>query len=718
MRACTLLLLGLLLSLSGCTIEAKGLGAGRSQSQLISGRVFDSEENVPLKGATVKTADGKTATTDDNGEFTIEASPGKSVLTIEEADHAKGVKEVEVYADAESYVEMFAKPVDKDDSLDAATGGQAKVGLMTVVLPPDALEDESGVAYNGKVTIEVATVRPENAQELSAFPGKFDGTTVRGMAGSVATQAAASIRLLNAAGRPLRMRPSQQIEIFVPIRPAVSRRSTRLWKLREESADWEEVDFPAVRDVFPGTFEPALRTAVSVLTWWNAGEPFVKSRIQGCLSLPRTGQVDPTDDVPIGSGGGAGAAVGTDAGVPAMRAPLIGDSPLAGIQVVATGVGYGYFAERYTDANGCFDIEVKADGPVALYAQTRMLRSAPRFVVAASAGATQDIGMLTLAARDGNCPGLMQDCGGVCVNTYSDDNNCGECGIGCAADVLPDPTSTAVPIHCVSGRCGCDDTQDDTCFDGACANIETDSENCGGCGTVCATDHECVDSVCVPVASSGECVLPMVPCNGACLPSDEFCPPGSDRCPPGQVMCSDGSCIDPLVDGCSSTMDCGPDPITGAAQTYCPGTFGGPDVCVDTMLDVNHCGGCAPDPASQAAPDCFLMPDMALGQNACATGCTTEAACQASLECGDTGLTACATPNGQLYCTDLANSQFCGSCRNSCASDMQCSSGVCVPRMCPAGQRPCGYFCRDAALSCGESCGQGETCFDGVCLLN
>ncbi len=556
MRARGLLTLALMAGLIACTKEAPGLGGGGSggignnANALISGRVFDADTNQPVTGATVKSPSGATTTTDANGEFTIEADPGKTVLTVEEADHAKGVKEVDAYQDAESYVELFAKGVSKDTSLDGVTGGTVKVGEMTVLVPADSVENEDGTKYNGQITIEVATVRPEKSNELSAFPGKFDGTTVDDQAGSVATQAAASIRLLNTLGQPLRMTGTARVEIFMPIRSALSQRNTRLWKLREASADWEEVGFQAVRDVDPITNEPALRSAVAALTWWNAGNPFIKSRVRGCLQLPGQGGSEPMagtgGSLPIsGSGGADGAAGGSmssggvsgggagtggasdepglDAGVPRMQSPLIGDNPLAGIQVVATGIGYGYFAEKYTDDDGCFELEVKALGPVAIYAQTRLKRSAPRRVIALGPGMVRDLGMIQLGERDSECPGVMVDCGEGCVDILTSNDHCGACGDVCAGE----PSSeypTIVPVHCSYGLCGCDDNQDDSCISGGCANVETDSENCGGCGIVCGVDQECVDSVCVDIA----CPSGQVICHGACVPADPGCGVASD----------------------------------------------------------------------------------------------------------------------------------------------------------------------------------------------
>jgi len=562
-----------LLTVASCTKEAPGLGTGVSGGALIQGRVFDTQTNEPVKNAAVKTANGQTVMTDDEGKFTITAQPGKVVLTVEEDNHAKGVKEVDAYADAESYVEMFAKGVSKDSSLDAVDGGDVKVGEMTVTVPGDALKRADGSRYSGKVTVETATVRPEKASDLSAFPGKFDGTTVDMQAGSVETRVSASLRLLDDQGEPLTLDDTATVEIFMPVRPSLSRRNTRMWRLREQSADWEEVGFSAVLDRDPINNEPALRSAIRALTWWNAGEPFVKSRIRGCLLVPGMGGSDGeggraggTGTEPLGgsggmsssngldagpSVGGSGASIagtggfgtggvsgageddpgtGVDAGLPRMQAPLIGDNPLAGIQVVATGIGYGYFAEKYTDDDGCFELEAKALGPVALYAQSRLLRSQAIRVLAPAAGMMRDIGMLPVGARNNSCPGVMEECGGRCVDTLTDNEHCGGCNNTCATDIVGPEYPTLEAYHCVPvdngegggvhGECGCDDEQQDC--DGSCANVRVDNQHCGECYFSCgASDSECMEGSC-----GGDvigCESGFIDCFGTCVPAEDGC---------------------------------------------------------------------------------------------------------------------------------------------------------------------------------------------------
>lgn len=189
--------------------------------------------------------------------------------------------------------------------------------------------------------------------------------------------------------------------------------------------------------------------------------------------------------------------------------------------------------------------------------------------MAPAPGMVDNIGMLPLGDRGGDCPGVMQDCGSGCVDTLSDDANCGGCGpsFACAAGELPpDPYGTLVPIHCVAGECRCDDSQDDRCASGACANVLTDATNCGGCGTFCSENEDCVDGRCVQVAScasDGDC-----PMGSTCDTATGTCGGGAITCPAGQIPCN-GDCIleGDTCGGSVGGLDCG-------FGLTCPGGFG------------------------------------------------------------------------------------------------------------------------------------------------
>lgn len=86
----------------------------------------------------------------------------------------------------------------------------------------------------------------------------------------------------------------------------------------------------------------------------------------------------------------------------------------------------------------------------------------------------------------GLCVGAQVACGGLCVDTQSDVQNCGGCGIACTGAAL---CSGGVCCGALFDVCG-----------GACVDLTNDPRHCGVCGLACPQGTEC---------SLGACVTPL-----------------------------------------------------------------------------------------------------------------------------------------------------------------------------------------------------------------
>jgi hypothetical protein len=130
------------------------------------------------------------------------------------------------------------------------------------------------------------------------------------------------------------------------------------------------------------------------------------------------------------------------------------------------------------------------------------------------------------------CPSGQIACGNVCVNPQTDPNNCGGCGTSCGTGFCVN--GVCKPCSDGRDRCGtncCISTA--TCCADKCVDLQSDSRNCGACGSPCFT--VCLDA---------ECPCGLMCCSGVCVDtcnSTESCGSCGNSCPTGQNCC-DGSC--------------------------------------------------------------------------------------------------------------------------------------------------------------------------------
>jgi hypothetical protein len=188
----------------------------------------------------------------------------------------------------------------------------------------------------------------------------------------------------------------------------------------------------------------------------------------------------------------------------------------------------------------------------------------------------------------------------------------------------PNVVSCNAPTTCDSITAVCTCPTGNKLCGGDCADISTDSYNCGGCGLACPGGTTCVAGRCGTGCATGA-----VDCNGTCydpLTAAAACGGCGKACGDGQY-CRFGNCVAEMC---------------GWGDTWCPGSD-----CVNLPSSPNNCGACG----AQCGPG------LVCNRGVCANSC-------------DAGLSNC---NGA--CVDLNHDPAnCGQCGQLCPQGQMCAS--------------------------------------------
>ncbi|MCC6213656.1 MAG: hypothetical protein IT376_02220 [Polyangiaceae bacterium] len=295
----------------------------------------------------------------------------------------------------------------------------------------------------------------------------------------------------------------------------------------------------------------------------------------------------------------------------------------------------------------------------------------------------------TACGRDGSCSGA-----GAC-RLYTGGTACGSttCNAG-----------TQTGFAC-NGSGLCQSAQNTQCTPYQCAG--------SACGTVCASDLDCVAGA--HCSASSECILDLP--NGAACAGSSQCTSGNcvdgvccdQACTGGCRACSavakgagaDGTC-EPVLAGTDPDDDCSvEDPTScqkdgqcdgaGACRLYGLGTVCGSATCAGSTLTGNQCNGlgsCVPGSVSTCAPY-----NCASGSS-CGVVCATGADCVPGSYCA-----------GGACIAKLADGL-------ACSSGAECASGFCVDGVCC--NTSCDGLCQACSAATKASAGADGTCGDAA----
>jgi hypothetical protein len=144
----------------------------------------------------------------------------------------------------------------------------------------------------------------------------------------------------------------------------------------------------------------------------------------------------------------------------------------------------------------------------------------------------------------GGCRGACMVCKDTVVDLETDRNNCGGCGNHCAWN-----------SQCVAGACTCTAT---TCGN-ICVKLDENPKNCGACGNVCAANQWCDQGTCTAVCAGTICdswCTNTMTNEDACGACGNKCG-AAESCESGICVCAGAMCGSACVDVSSSASNCG-----------------------------------------------------------------------------------------------------------------------------------------------------------------
>lgn len=225
----------------------------------------------------VNRAGGASASTDADGRASVSTERGVAVtLKFSKAGYADQFKTQTLPTAAESgYQQVTMLAREPAFTLTNAADGGELVGKdgVKVSFAPGSLVDSQGNPVSGPVQVFMTPV--DVAQNLQAFPGKFEGVRPSGQQGLLLSYGTVEF-VLSAQGAPVQLAAGKKATIEIPIYTGLKRDGTPIvvgdrfpiWSLNERTGGWtEEGTGTAVAAASPSDF--ALRAEVTHFSWWN-----------------------------------------------------------------------------------------------------------------------------------------------------------------------------------------------------------------------------------------------------------------------------------------------------------------------------------------------------------------------------------------------------------------------------------------------------------------
>jgi hypothetical protein len=253
---------------------------------------------------------------------------------------------------------------------------------------------------------------------------------------------------------------------------------------------------------------------------------------------------------------------------------------------------------------------------------------------------------MTCQAGSCACPAGTHDCSGTCESNTAVTS----CGAACDTP-CPGPTNGSAygAATCSGTACGIACNEPYTLCGTACVDEQSDGNNCGACGSVCAAGNACITRVC-------GCNTTSCP-NGCCTGNTCGAPPAwyqdSDGDGYGNSAAKIDACARPAGYVADDTDCCDSDANAHPGQTM---YFSTPDACGN--FDYNCDMVDTPEPGQFQAVNCtgFTISCDANCNATCNSSCGSACEWIVTAGCGEVGsiVDNQCVQQGPLYCGSIA----------------------------------------------------------------
>jgi hypothetical protein len=273
--------LSFILISTGCQREVDGTLPDNPQPPVeqtvnasVTGRVIN-DKKEPVSGALVNTANGGTAITDINGEFSLQnvlLNKNAGFIKVEKAGYFTGSRTFVVSTTSDNITQIQLIPKTVVGSFVASAGGNITIpnggGL---VFPSNGIVNTSNsAAYTGNVSVAAYFLNPQAGNFGDIMPGTLRGTRTDNSQVALQSFGMVAVELTGAAGEKLQLVNGKTASINLPIAStllAFAPSSIPLWYFDEATGLWKEEGMATKQgSSYVGT--------VSHFSFWNCDAPF------------------------------------------------------------------------------------------------------------------------------------------------------------------------------------------------------------------------------------------------------------------------------------------------------------------------------------------------------------------------------------------------------------------------------------------------------------